>query len=78
MTLSYTLYQQKAAQKLRCAPAQAATGYVLDTTASINKVTKTITVPQSGTARFYRLQGANQTTITSTTVVGANVVMTYQ
>jgi hypothetical protein len=57
---------------------QAATGYVLDTTASINKVTKTITVPQSGTARFYRLQGANQTTITSTTVVGANVVMTYQ
>ena len=53
-------------------------GYTLDTTASINQATKTITVPQSGSARFYRLRWDHSMTITSTTLVGSNIVMTYQ
>jgi hypothetical protein len=57
---------------------QAGTGYTLDTTASINQTTKTITIPQSGSARFYRLRWDHQLTIKSITLVGGNVVMTYQ
>jgi hypothetical protein len=57
---------------------QANTGYALDTTASINQNTRTITIPQSGPARFYGLRWDHQLTIKSITLVGGNVVMTYQ
>jgi hypothetical protein len=57
---------------------QAGTGYTLDTTASINQATKTITIPQSRPARYYRLRWDHQVTIKSITLVGGNVVMTYQ
>jgi hypothetical protein len=57
---------------------QVETGYALDTTASINQATKTITIPQSGPARFYRLRWDHQVTIKSITLVGGNVVLTYQ
>ena len=57
---------------------QAAPGYTLDTTASINQSTRTITIPQNGPARFYRLRWDHQVTIKSITQVGSNVVLTYQ
>jgi hypothetical protein len=57
---------------------QANTGYALDTTASINQTTRTITIPQNGPARYYRLRWDHQVTIKSITLVGGNVVMTYQ
>ena len=56
---------------------QANTGYAPDATASVNQITKTITIPQNGSARFYRLHWDHAVTITSTTVVGGNVVLTY-
>ena len=57
---------------------QAAAGYTLDTTASINQSTRTIIIPQNGPARFYRLRWDHQVTIKSITQVGSNVVLTYQ
>jgi len=58
---------------------QANTGYTIDNTALINQNTRTITVPQSGPAHYYRLRWpGNTVTITSITLSGANVVLTYQ
>lgn len=57
---------------------QVDTGYALDTTASINQNTRTITIPQNGPARYYRLRWDHQVTIKSITLVGGNVVLTYQ
>jgi hypothetical protein len=54
------------------------TGYTLDSAASIDQTTKTITIPQSGPARFYRLSWDRQLTITSITQVGSSIVLTYQ
>ncbi len=54
------------------------TGYAIDTTAVADLGTGTITIPQSGAARFYRLRWDHAATITSTTLVGGNVVLTYQ
>jgi hypothetical protein len=44
---------------------------------SVNLATKTITVPQSGSVQFYRISSATARTITSFTVSGGNVVITY-
>jgi hypothetical protein len=61
--------------------AQAVTGpYVVDTSAGIEVYPKRITVPSNGPGRFYRINwiGSDHTpTITSITLVGSNVVMTY-
>jgi len=46
--------------------------------AAINPVTKTVTVPISGSMQFYRMSSASAVTIQSITVVGSNVVITYQ
>lgn len=40
--------------------------------------TFTITIPVSGTAQFYRLDGPRATRITNITKAGSNVVLTYQ
>ncbi len=45
--------------------------------AVIDIPTKTITVATSGSTRFYRIQSASVVTITSISVVGSNVVITY-
>ena len=45
--------------------------------ASVNLATKTVTVPYSGSATFYRLCSDAAVTITSINVVGPNVVITY-
>jgi hypothetical protein len=54
--------------------------YVVDTTAGIEVYPKRITVPANGPARYYRINwiGSDHTpTITSITLVGGNVVLTY-
>jgi hypothetical protein len=61
--------------------APAATGpYAADTTAGIEVYPKRITVPANGPARYYRINwiGCDHTpAITSTTLAGGNVVLTY-
>jgi hypothetical protein len=49
-----------------------------ETTATIDPVAKRVTVPMTGTTRFYRLLGPAELTITSMGVEGANVVLTYE
>jgi hypothetical protein len=49
-----------------------------ETGATVDTANKRITVPQSGNQRFYRLSASSPLIITSTTVTGNNVVMTYQ
>jgi len=44
---------------------------------SLNLATKTITVPLSGNMRFYRVRSTTALTITSITISGGNVVITY-
>jgi hypothetical protein len=58
---------------------QANTGYTFDNTASIEPVTRQVTIPQSGAARYYRLYWpGNPVKITSITLAGGNVVLKYQ
>jgi hypothetical protein len=57
---------------------QANTGYTIDTNASVEPGTGRITIPQSGSARFYRVRWDHAVTITSVKLVGGNVEMTYQ
>lgn len=58
--------------------AAAVTGpYAVDTTAGIEVYPRRITVPASGNARFYRIGWDHATTLTSVTLVGGNVVLTY-
>jgi hypothetical protein len=45
---------------------------------SVNLATKTITVPLSGNLHFYRIRSDTAITITSITVSGGNVVITYK
>jgi hypothetical protein len=45
--------------------------------AVLDTVNKTITVPVSGDARFYRIRSGGATTINSITRVGGNLVITY-
>jgi hypothetical protein len=44
---------------------------------SVNLATKTFTVPRSGGAQFYRIRSGTALTITSITMSGGNVVITY-
>jgi hypothetical protein len=44
---------------------------------SVNVGTKTITVPQSGRMRYYRIISGTKFTIGSITLSGGNVVITY-
>jgi hypothetical protein len=44
---------------------------------SVNLATKTITVPLSGGTQFYRIQAGTALTITSITIFGGNVVISY-
>jgi len=57
---------------------QAKTGFAPDATASVNQMTQTITIPQNGAGRFYRVLWTRAVRITSTSLVGSNIVMTYQ
>ena len=45
---------------------------------SVNLATRTITVPKSDSMLFYRIRAGAALTITSITVSGGNVVITYQ
>jgi hypothetical protein len=45
---------------------------------AVDIANKTVTVPQSGPSRYYRLYGSGGTTITSVVISGSNVVLTYQ
>ena len=51
--------------------------FTADTSAVIDASHQTITIPQAGVARFYRIQAANALTIKSIAIDGANVVLTY-
>jgi hypothetical protein len=44
---------------------------------SVNLAAKTLTVPLSGNSQFYRIRSSTALTITSITVSGGNVVITY-
>jgi Ice-binding-like len=44
---------------------------------SVNLATKTITVPKSGDMQYYRIRSSTALTITSITLSGGNVVITY-
>ena len=44
---------------------------------SVNLITKTITVPVSGSMQFYRIRSGSALTFTGITVSGGNVVLTY-
>jgi hypothetical protein len=44
---------------------------------SLNAATKTITVPVSGSMQFYRIRSGTALTITSITISGGNLVITY-
>jgi hypothetical protein len=52
--------------------------YTADTTALIDPVAQTITVPKSGNTRFYRLGSSTAYTLNRPAVSGNNVVLTYQ
>jgi hypothetical protein len=54
------------------------TGFFADTAATIDTVAKKVTVPASGAAHFYRLSSATALRITSITLAGGNVVITYE
>jgi hypothetical protein len=58
--------------------APAATGpYTVATGQSVDLATKTITVPKSGSMQYYRIKSGTALTITSMTISGGNVVITY-
>ena len=44
---------------------------------SVNLATKTITIPTSGSMQFYRIRSGTALTITSLTISGGNVVISY-
>jgi hypothetical protein len=43
----------------------------------VNPATKTITAPMTGSMQFYRIRSDIAVTITSITISGGNVVITY-
>jgi hypothetical protein len=51
--------------------------YVYAVGHTVNYETKTITVPMSGSARFYRITSDSELTILKIRIVGSNVVITY-
>ena len=79
MTLqSDTVTFPAAASALTLISAEAVTGPYLDAIGqSVNLGTKTITVPESDALQFYRIRSGTDVSITSVTVSGGNVVITY-
>jgi hypothetical protein len=67
---------------VRCLSAATVTGpYAYEATAALSGVTLTsgtVTIPMSGAARFYRLEGPRATTILSAVRSGSNLLLTYQ
>ena len=58
--------------------AKMVTGPYLDAIGqSLNLVSKTMTVPLSGSTQFYRIRSVTALTIKSITISGGNVVITY-
>jgi hypothetical protein len=65
-------------QVLSCLSSSTANGtYTVDNSAVIDTNAKTVTVPQSGSAKFYRLQAASASHFTQIKKVGSSIVMTY-
>jgi hypothetical protein len=54
--------------------------FIADNSATIDTSSKTVTIPRTGTTRFYRLRtsGAPALSISNVRIAGANVVMNYQ
>lgn len=52
--------------------------YIFDSTASVDAVAKTVTVAPSGDTRFYRVSTPIAVRITGLSLVGGNVVITYE
>ena len=52
--------------------------YSVETSASVEPGTRRITIPQNGGTRFYRLRWDHTVRITSISVSGGNVLLTYQ
>jgi hypothetical protein len=52
--------------------------YTFDPAAVVDPAINTITVPQSGSVRFYRVHAPTAVTITGISLGGGNVVITYQ
>jgi hypothetical protein len=58
--------------------AASVTGQYTDTAGqSVNPATKTVTVPKSGSTEFYRIRSDTPLSITTITVSGSNVVISY-
>ena len=59
--------------------AQAQSGYTLDNNAAIEPITRQITIPQNGNARYYRLRWpGNTVSIKNVSVAGGTVTLSYQ
>jgi len=52
--------------------------YAMDATAMINPDAKTVVVPRSGNARFYRLRSSTAYSISGISLQGGKVMMSYQ
>jgi hypothetical protein len=52
--------------------------YTDDSSAIIDAANKRVTIPINGPVRFYRLAGDTAVKITTATIQGANIVLTYQ
>ncbi len=74
---SVTMPAETAAFTLESA-AKAAGPYTDAIGQSVNLVTKTITVPMSGSTQFYRIRSGTALTFTSAIIAGGNVVITYK
>ena len=57
---------------------RAADGYADETNATVDNVSKTITVALPGGSRFYRVRACDPLTIKSIRVQNGNLVLTYQ
>ncbi len=79
VSLNYLMFVPTASLPIALmSSANVAGPYTEDSSAVINMATKTITLPQSGGARFYRIrQCPPAPNITSIKRVGGNLVMTY-
>ncbi len=51
--------------------------YTLESGTVLNEPARTITVPRSGNARFYRIRGSTQISIRSISLQGANLIIGY-
>ena len=79
MSLNYLLFVPTASLPIALMSSASVSGpYTEDASAVINMAAKTITIPQSGSTRFYRIrQCPPAPNITSIKRVGANLLITY-